>query len=243
MNYCAIMQPTFIPWAGYFSLIANSQSFVFLDDVQLEKQSWQTRNRLLISGKTAWSSVPVYQRKLSQLIQETEIDDRNPWRHKLQKTIEMNYGRSAHFSELRSTLDLLQNEELKTLSQLNIAIVRDLVEKLELKTDVKISSELPTKSPDRSQRLIDLCQHMGSSHYLSPTGAEAYLLEDGFEKNQKVQLSIFEFHPSAYPQPKQAECISHLSFIDVLAHLGLKQFRAYILNPESVVIRKAKAHS
>ncbi|MEM7600815.1 MAG: WbqC family protein, partial [Verrucomicrobiota bacterium] len=42
MKTIAISQPTFLPWMGYFNLIAQADIFVFLDDVQYEKQSWQS---------------------------------------------------------------------------------------------------------------------------------------------------------------------------------------------------------
>ena len=31
------MQPIFLPWVGYFKMIKNSDLFIFLDDVQFEK--------------------------------------------------------------------------------------------------------------------------------------------------------------------------------------------------------------
>ncbi len=42
-----INQPTYLPWAGYFDLIDQSSVFVFLDDVQFDRQSWQQRNRII----------------------------------------------------------------------------------------------------------------------------------------------------------------------------------------------------
>lgn len=42
---CAIMQPTFLPWMGYFSMMSKVDLFV-ADDVQLAKRSWQVRNRI-----------------------------------------------------------------------------------------------------------------------------------------------------------------------------------------------------
>ena len=42
----AIMQPTYIPWLGYFDLMDSVDQFIFYDDVQLEKGSWQLRNQI-----------------------------------------------------------------------------------------------------------------------------------------------------------------------------------------------------
>ena len=46
--YCAISQPCYLPWIGYFNLINNVDTFVFLDDVEFSHQSWQHRNKIII---------------------------------------------------------------------------------------------------------------------------------------------------------------------------------------------------
>ena len=53
MSKIAIMQPTFLPWVGYFDLIDQVDTFVFLNDVQFQKQTWQHRNK----NNQKWSSV------------------------------------------------------------------------------------------------------------------------------------------------------------------------------------------
>lgn len=55
----AIMQPTFAPWLGYFDLLDRVDVFVLLDDVQLSRQSFQTRNRIQGSSPVPrWVPVP-----------------------------------------------------------------------------------------------------------------------------------------------------------------------------------------
>ena len=48
MTKVAIMQPTYLPWAGYFGLMMASDIFIFLDNVQFEKRGWQQRNQRLV---------------------------------------------------------------------------------------------------------------------------------------------------------------------------------------------------
>jgi len=56
-----IMQPTYLPWMGYFGMIDIADMFVFYDDVQFEKQSWQQRNKIKTpSGETMWLSVLLF---------------------------------------------------------------------------------------------------------------------------------------------------------------------------------------
>jgi hypothetical protein len=54
-----ISQPTFLPWAGYFGLLDFVDEFVFLDDVQFNKRSWQQRNNIKINNQTFFLTVPV----------------------------------------------------------------------------------------------------------------------------------------------------------------------------------------
>ena len=54
----AVMQPTYLPWAGYFNLIEETDAFVFLDDVQFSYQSWQQRNRIVVGGQAHFSPCP-----------------------------------------------------------------------------------------------------------------------------------------------------------------------------------------
>ena len=41
-----ISQPTYLPWHGYFGLIDFVDEFVFLENVQFSKRSWQQRNKI-----------------------------------------------------------------------------------------------------------------------------------------------------------------------------------------------------
>ena len=73
-----ISQPTFLPWVGYFGLLDFVDEFVFLDDVQFNKRSWQQRNWLIIGKKEKLLTIPVISKsKFHQLLNEAEIDYKN----------------------------------------------------------------------------------------------------------------------------------------------------------------------
>jgi hypothetical protein len=56
----AIMQPYFIPYAGYFRLFAASDLFVIYDCVQFARRGWVHRNRLMdASGAERWLTLPL----------------------------------------------------------------------------------------------------------------------------------------------------------------------------------------
>ena len=67
----AIMQPYFIPYAGYFRLFAASDLFVIYDCVQFPRRGWVHRNQLLDrAGVTRWLTLP-----LEKAPQDTRICD------------------------------------------------------------------------------------------------------------------------------------------------------------------------
>ena len=73
------MQPTYMPWAGYFNLMARVDMFVYLDDAQYERSSWQNRNRVLVRGTPTWLSVPVVRGFLGASINQVVVDETLQW--------------------------------------------------------------------------------------------------------------------------------------------------------------------
>ena len=73
-NKCAIMQPHFFPWSGYFNLISKVDKFVFLDDVQYSKNSWQNRNYILTNKKRFLINIPVNKSSLDTNIKDKLIN-------------------------------------------------------------------------------------------------------------------------------------------------------------------------
>ena len=76
------MQPTYLPWLGYFDLIANVKYFLFLDDVKFNKSSYHHQNKILGANGVILLSVPTHACKgrMDTLINEVEIDNSKQWR-------------------------------------------------------------------------------------------------------------------------------------------------------------------
>ena len=93
----AIVQPTFLPWAGWFDLADQVDLLILLDDVAFSKQSWQQRNRLRTPEGLSYVTVPVRTAgRLGQRIIDTEIAGDGAI-DKLIRTVAQNYSRAAHF--------------------------------------------------------------------------------------------------------------------------------------------------
>ena len=78
MTKVAIVQSNYIPWKGYFDLIAAVDEFVIYDDVQYTRRDWRNRNKIKTPHGLLWLTVPVQVKgKYLQRIRDAEIADPN----------------------------------------------------------------------------------------------------------------------------------------------------------------------
>lgn len=225
---CAIMQPTFLPWAGYFNLIGKVDTFVFLDDAQFEKNSWQNRNKILVDNQIHWITVPVSHQSHLQKINQTMISTKEKWNSRLVKTISQNYSKHPFFSEIGFIIEIIKNNTFENLSSLNCCLIKNVIDRMNLQAKILQSSSLGINGI-RTDRLIKILEHIGATEYLSPVGARGYLETDKFEEKTSVKLHYQEFILDKYSQFKnKGEFASHLSFIDVVCNIGFYEFKNYI---------------
>ncbi len=225
---CAVMQPTYLPWSGYFNLAARSDIFVLLDDVQFEKQSWQSRNRILLNGQSQMLSVPVRRTGLQTQIREVEINYASDWVSAHLRSLEHAYGRAAHGPEMIAVIRPLLEARLLLLADLTISIIRAAAAQLGLATRMVRASELEGISGGRSDHVIAICAAVGATHYLSPAGSREYMESDDFEARAGIPVSYQHYEPAPYRQRRTDTFISHLSIVDVAAHLGWAAAGRYV---------------
>ncbi|MGO9114468.1 MAG: WbqC family protein [Thermoguttaceae bacterium] len=223
-----IMQPTYLPWSGYFNLIAQSKEFVFLDDVQFSHQSWQQRNRIVVNGQPYVLTVPVLASDCGpQLIRDVCVDDSKNWRKKHLRTIQQTYARHPFGREAACLVERTLQLGSNRLAEINMALIRGFCEALGLQPSFHLSSELRVPGA-RSERLLKICRLLGAQTYLSPRGSQDYLEEDGVFAGSEIALVYQEFVPAPYPQRGMAEFISHMSVVDLVANVGLEGGRMYV---------------
>ena len=175
----AICQPTYLPWLGYFDLMDQVDTFVFLDSVQFEKQSWQQRNRIKTPTGLQWLTVPViFRGRLGQSIREVEVRDPS-FSAKHLRAIELNYRRAPHFDELFPALsEILKREGAGAwLADLTLRLIEWQAGLFGIPTQKVRSSSLPAQGK-RSELLATICRSLGATAYLSPIGSAEYLLEE-----------------------------------------------------------------
>ena len=101
----AIMQPTFLPWIGYFAMIQDVDKFVILDNVQFSRRSWQQRNQIMNNNIAKWMSVPVYKKgNYEEKIKNIKINYKQNYPQKILNQIYEGYKKTKYFSFFLLTL-------------------------------------------------------------------------------------------------------------------------------------------
>lgn len=192
----AIMQPTFLPWVGYFALMDRADRFVLLDDVQFDKRSWQQRNKIKTVKGPLWLSVPVLTKgRRGQMILEAKIQPTARFAETALKTLEHNYAKAAYFTPVMERIAPPLETGEEGLCALNIALIEALCDLMGLEAEIARSSSTPVSST-KAQRLADLCVVHGATRYLSPLGSKDYLDSDPALGEAGVELDYFTYtHP------------------------------------------------
>lgn len=216
-----IAQPTFLPWTGWFDLADQADTLILLDDVAFSKQSWQQRNRIRTPEGLSYVTVPVRSAgRMGQSILDTELADR-AFIEKLLRTISGNYGRARYFARYYPEFSDVARQGTASgkLCELNCILIAWLAEQLGVSTPRLRSSQLGVEGK-RGEYVARLCEYAHATRYLSPAGAEDYLLEDRAEFERRsivVELHVYE-HP-VYRQC-HAPFVPYASVLDLLLNEG-----------------------
>ena len=229
MKKIAISQSNYIPWRGYFDLIAFVDEFVIFDEMQYTRRDWRNRNKIKTPNGPLWLTVPVdVKGKYLQTIRETKIHG-NAWKENHWKTLKNNYGKTPFFCELEEDLKKIYLEEdFKYLSKLNRRLIDLICNYLEIKTIIRDSFEF-NLSEGKTERLIGICEQVGAEEYVSGPSAKVYIDQKKFEDN-KIKLSYIDY--SGYQNYKQSGkgFEKNLSILDLIFNCGKcsYQFMKYL---------------
>ena len=219
MKKVAIVQSNYIPWKGYFDLVAAVDQFILYDDVQYTQRDWRNRNKIKTPQGVQWLTVPVKVKgRYYQKIKETEIDGES-WAASHWKTIMQNYRRAPCFHESAAWLEPLYLEGRYThLSDLNRTLIEAVCRYLDIGTIISSSSDY-TLLEGKTERLAHLCSQVGGTEYISGPAAKSYMEESIFA-DYNIKLSWFDY--SGYPEYPQlwGNFVHEVTILDLLFNCG-----------------------
>lgn len=202
MTTGVILQPSYIPWRGFFDLIHDADVFVFYDDVQYDKHGWRNRNRIKTAQGSQWLTIPVNAKgNVSEgtLLKDTRISWTQDWSKKHLGSIRQSYGKAPFFKDFFPLVESFYASRRELLVDLTIESTIALARALGIEhTRFVRSSELGVDG-GKTERLVRIMQHVGATRYISGPSARDYIDPDVFAQGG-VRL---EYKVYGYPEYEQ----------------------------------------
>ena len=222
----AIVQSNYIPWKGYFDLIAAVDEFILYDDMQYTRRDWRNRNQIKTPQGVQWLTVPVEVKgKYHQKIRETKIAG-SEWAATHWKALELNYRRAPHFATVAAWVEPLYLSRSHTyLSELNRAFIEAICDELGIATVISNSWDYELRE-GKTERLADLCAQAGATEYVSGPAAKDYVDAEVFS-SMGIELTWFDY--AGYPEYPQlwGDFTHGVTILDLLFNCG-KDAPAYM---------------
>ena len=213
-----ILQPSYLPWLGFFEQMTRSDKFVLLDDVQYTRRDWRNRNKVRVKEGWVWLTVPVQQKsRFSQRLLETRIDNSVSWRRKHLETLRQHYCKAPFFEKYFPRCQQIYEKDWEFLFDLCLETIQFLKEEMGIETPLLRSSEMKL-SGEKTERLVSICRELGATHYLSGESGSDYISQEDFS-NQGIELEYQNYEHPVYPQ-RYPGFVPHLSTIDLLFNCG-----------------------
>jgi hypothetical protein len=226
----AIMQPTYLPWLGYLAMINRADYFVFLDNVQFDKRSWQQRNRIKNAQGALWLTVPVLSKeKFHQKINDVVCQNLSETIKKHLSSISHSYKKAKEYNSfypfLEKTISEAASMANERLSAFNIYIIKKLCAYSGIESDFYPASHLDC-SGVKDELLSNICKFFQLNCYISPPGSVGYLKNSSFFET--IDVVYHEYCEPEYLQ-LYGEHIMNLSCLDAFFSIPQGKLKAFIL--------------
>ncbi|RZJ22733.1 hypothetical protein E0H88_03360 [Acinetobacter sp. ANC 4216] len=205
-------QPAYLPWLGYFEKIALSDVFIYMDNVQYEKNSFINRNYIKTPFGKQLLTIPVHSNgHLSKTILEINMVNNINWREKHIRSICQNYSKVKDFKKKEEKIKKLINIEESTLAEYCFLQLKFWIDELGLKTKVIRLSDINIQGK-KSDLILELCKKFDCTEYLSGQLGKNYLIESDFTK-ENILIKYQDYQERVYDQ-HWGDFIPNLSIVD-----------------------------
>jgi hypothetical protein len=219
---CVVLQPSYIPWRGYFHQIQRADVFVFYDDVQYDRLGWRNRNRIKTRQGPVWLTIPVHRRGALERgtpIREIEICDDQPWLRKHRLSLEMAYGGAPQFDRYRDLLDEFYGRRRPPrLADYTIDFTMALARELGIGDRTFLRSSELGVGGHKTERLLGILRELGADQYLSGPSAQDYLDEEQL-RAAGIEVEYMRYDYPEYPQ-LYPPFLGEVSILDLLFMTG-----------------------
>lgn len=230
----AIMQPYFLPYLGYFQLIAAVDCFVVYDTIQYTKKGWINRNQMLRGREAVPFSLPL--QKASDFL---DVRDRQLAESfdpsSLCAQIAGAYRKAPEFARTFPVIESLLHYRGANLFDVIQNALRQCCAHLGIETPIQVSSDVEGGTPVLRgvDRVIDICHRTGASTYVNPPGGRTLYSSEHFRAHG-LELKFLQPSLPTYTQ-FGSDFVPSLSILDVMMFNAPEIIRSAMLEAAELV--------
>lgn len=201
----AIHQPNYLPWPGYFKKMSLCDVFVFLDDVQLNKESYTRRIKIRhpeSGNEFAWLTVPLMKYRIDEKISHLRIDQRKDWIASHLGLISHAYrnkpGWKTHGAWVEKLLS--RGAGIELLADLNIFLIKEIAAKLAIQCRFTRSSEIPVSGKADSYTYA-IVKELGGKTYIRGMGEQRYANDPRWAEDRDLDVVNIDYEQELQSDP------------------------------------------
>jgi hypothetical protein len=210
----AISQSNYVPWAGYFGIIAQTDVFVFLDEVQFTTRDWRSRNRIKEKTGLKWLSIPVGDSRNRRIL-DVKLP-KNGWEQKHKMTIKQAYQDAPNYKTGIEIIEAIYGDNnFDNLSDFNKHWIKFFsTEIFGLKCKFFDSDEIDHRGT-ASELILSISKNLSATHYLTGPSAVNYLKIDDFSHNN-IEVNFADYSNMATYTQLHGEFVQTVSILDMI---------------------------
>lgn len=211
-----IMQPYFLPYLGYYSLIRHTDKWIVFDTVQYIRHGWIERNRVLKPGE-GWQyiSVPLNKHDRNTLIKDISIRDED-WRTRILRQLD-HYKKAPYYKEAINVIAGCFDIETNSITALNTHALKCTCAYLDIDFNYEIHSQmdLPIEPvQDAGEWALHISKAYGAGVYINPAAGSGLFNRNKFNA-AGIELKFLKIAMPPYEQRRKA-FEPGLSMVDIM---------------------------
>ncbi|GHV66217.1 hypothetical protein FACS1894199_09180 [Bacteroidia bacterium] len=228
-----IMQPYFLPYIGYISLIKQTDKFILFDTVQFIRHGWIERNKILKQNEGwLYIQVPLLKHEQNTIIKDILIDNEQNWKSKILAQIQPYKKKAPHYYKVLGILNELFENEYVDIVSLNKKSLELICKYLFFEKELVIFSQMnlnieQASAPD--EWALHICKAVGGvTEYWNPPGGASFFDREKYDK-AGIKLKFHKVKLTEYDQ-KRNYFESGLSILDVLMFNSVEEINDMLDN-------------
>lgn len=224
------MQPYFFPYLGYFQLINSADQFILFDTPQFIRHGWIERNFVLKpNAEKLYIKVPLKKHQRNTAINDVLINNELNWKEKILAQLISYKKKAPHYYKVINLIKSALEINTNSIVKLNHSVIIEVCNYLEIKTPVKIWSEMGLKINKviaSDEWALEICKAINANEYINPIGGKEFFDTTKYEK-ENIKISFLQCEAQEYKQFGEV-FVPYLSIIDLLMFCGKKEVKSML---------------